>query len=362
MRSAVYFDGLRPVPKQASLELLPDGLRLSVDGGPPFNWPYEAIRLDAPDEAPKLFYREQHGAGTGEQLVVNDPALAAEIITACPALKGDALERKKSRNRIIGWSAAAVASLVLLIGWGLPVLATSLAPLVPWRTEAALGNAIADDIAKSLTGGTLKVCTHGPEHPSQKALDAMVARLSAHASLPGPITVRVLDTAMTNAFALPGGHIFLLKGLITNAEHPDEVAGVLAHEMGHVVNRDAMRRIIHVGGLSFLVGTLLGDFTGSTALVFVSKTLLGNRYSRENETDADAYAITLMGKAGGDVRQLGKFLERVAKFAGERRMELLLSHPVTDDRVAEINKAAPAQPGPSVLSPDEWQALRKICG
>ncbi len=98
---------------------------------------------------------------------------------------------------------------------------------------------------------------------------------------------------------------------------------MLAHEMGHVANRDAMRGIIHAGGISFLIGTLLGDFTGAGALVIASRYLLTSRHSRSVESQADLFAIDVMSKAGGDVRALGRFLGRVAATPGERQLELL---------------------------------------
>jgi beta-barrel assembly-enhancing protease len=95
--------------------------------------------------------------------------------------------------------------------------------------------------------------------------------------------------------------------------------------------------------------------------VIASKFLLGSRYSRENETQADAFAVEIMTKAGGDVKALASFLRRVAKQPGERQFELLLTHPVTDDRIAEIERRAPLHPPSKLLSDQEWMALQLIC-
>jgi predicted Zn-dependent protease len=205
------------------------------------------------------------------------------------------------------------------------------------------------------------LCGADGNGPGKQALQALVGRLTQHATLPGPVTVMVADSTMQNAFALPGGRIIFLRALIEKADSADEVAGVLAHELGHVANRDAMRAVIHAGGVSFLVGTLLGDFTGAGALVIGTKFLLGNRYSRQNETDADTFAIDVINKAGGDVTALSRFLRRVARQPGERQLELLLSHPVTEDRVAQIDSRAATGPRQPLLSVEEWQALREIC-
>jgi Zn-dependent protease with chaperone function len=360
--TAIYFDGLRPIPRNASLALAAKGLSLSVDDGPIFFWDYPAIRLADKRGEILRFHREQNGAHTGEVLEIELGEFSAALQARCPSLQGNSAERKQMRNRIIGWSVAALASIGLLITYGIPALANRLGPLIPWSTEVTLGNAVEDQVLAQLSGGKApRVCTSKAESAGSKALETMVQRLTQHVTLPGKADIKILDHAMENAFTLPGGKILLMRGLIEKAQSPDEVAGVLAHELGHMVHRDAMRGLIHAGGISFVIGTLLGDFTGAGALIIGSKFLIGNRYSRENESEADRFAIEVLSKAGGDVRALGSFLARVAKVPGEKQMELLLSHPVTDDRIAEINKLAPVWQGKPILSPDEWSAVQAAC-
>jgi Zn-dependent protease with chaperone function len=358
---AVYFDGLRPIQRQAVIGLSGRGLSLAVDGGASFFWDYGSVRLEEDGQPPLRFHREESGARTGEVLEIADQAFATALKARCPSLGGSAKERTRTRRKIVFWSLAAVTSLVFVVLYGVPALATRLAPLVPWRTEVALGGAVQGEVLRQLPGGNGRLCGADGNGPGKQALQALVGRLTQHATLPGPVTVMVADSTMQNAFALPGGRIIFLRALIEKADSADEVAGVLAHELGHVANRDAMRAVIHAGGVSFLVGTLLGDFTGAGALVIGTKFLLGNRYSRQNETDADTFAIDVINKAGGDVTALSRFLRRVARQPGERQLELLLSHPVTEDRVAQIDSRAATGPRQPLLSVEEWQALREIC-
>jgi Zn-dependent protease with chaperone function len=359
---AVYFDGLRPLPRSAAVALTGKGLSLSVDDGPQFYWDYASIRLTDKRDNLLRFHREQSGAHTGEVLELEQGSFSDALQARCISLHGTSGERKQMRNRIIGWSLAAIVSVGLLITYGISALANRLAPMVPWNTEVSLGNAAEQQILQQLNGGVAaRVCTEKADGAGAIALQTMVDRLTRHASLPGKADIKILDMAMENAFTLPGGKILLMRGLIEKAQSPDEVAGVLAHELGHMVHRDAMRGLIHAGGVSFIIGTLLGDFTGAGALIIGSKFLIGNRYSRENESEADRFAIDIMTKAGGDVKALGRFLARVAKVPGEKQMELLLSHPVTDDRITEINSRAPAWQGQAILTADEWSALKAAC-
>jgi predicted Zn-dependent protease len=360
--AATYFDGLRPVPRTALIALTGKGLSLSVDVGPVFFWDYASIRLPEHHTIMLRFHRERSGSHTGEMLEIPTGEFATALCARCPSLQGSAGEQARSRNRIIGWSMAALASIALLLVYGIPAIANRLGPMVPWSTEVTLGNAVEGQILQQIgNGGPPRVCTAKADTEGAKALQTLVERLTRHATLPGKPDIKIVDLAMENAFTLPGGKILLMRGLIEKAQSPDEVAGVLAHELGHMVHRDAMRGLIHTGGVSFLIGTLLGDFTGAGALILGSKFLIGNRYSRENESEADSFAIEVMTKAGGDVRALGRFLSRVARVPGERQMELLLSHPVTEDRIARIEKQAPVGQGQPILNATEWQALRQSC-
>jgi len=76
-------------------------------------------------------------------------------------------------------------------------------------------------------------------------------------------------------------------GLLAKAENADEIAGILAHELGHLRHRDGTRNLIYNGGTSFLIGLLFGDITGSGALIFASRSLVTASYSREAEQNAD---------------------------------------------------------------------------
>jgi hypothetical protein len=159
----------------------------------------------------------------------------------------------------------------------------------------------------------------------------------------------------------PGGHIYVFEGLVDKAESTDELAGVIAHEVGHVAHRDGTRTILQSAGLSFLFGMLLGDFVGGGAVVIGARAVLQSSYSREVEGAADRYGAELMNRAGGDVRALGVILTRLAG-ALHPGVEILSDHPDTKARVAVINTlAAPSAPSQSLLEPAEWRALKRIC-
>ena len=150
------------------------------------------------------------------------------------------------------------------------------------------------------------------------------------------------------------------QGLIDRAQSPDELAGVLAHEIGHVAHRDGTRTVLQAAGLSFLFGMMLGDFVGGGAVVIAAKTVLRSSYSRRVEAAADSYSVVLMRKAGGDPRALAAILARIVSDKDEG-MKILRDHPDTKDRIVAINAVAPTAATAPLLDAADWSALKQIC-
>jgi Zn-dependent protease with chaperone function len=171
----------------------------------------------------------------------------------------------------------------------------------------------------------------------------------------------VLDTPVPNAFALPGGKVYLFSALLAKAENPDEIAGVLAHELGHLKHRDNMRILIYNGGTSFLIGLLFGDVTGSSALIFASRSLVTSSYSREAEQGADDFSIQVMHRLGRPAKAMGELLFRVTGNEGDKNLTILASHPFTEDRLKRMSEADIPSSGQPLLTAAEWKALKAIC-
>jgi len=164
----------------------------------------------------------------------------------------------------------------------------------------------------------------------------------------------VLDTTEKNAFACPGGMILITKGLIMTAQNEDELAAVIAHEIGHIVHRDGVSSIQQsrmtealtktgtqaaatYGGST--VSTLVSVFEGSIDDVF--KTIVVNGYSRSQELAADEAALTYLAKAGYEPSAVKTLLEAMKQGTGGG---MLSTHPGTDDRIAAVIKKMPATP------------------
>jgi predicted Zn-dependent protease len=220
---------------------------------------------------------------------------------------------------------------------------------VPPEAEQALGEGMA-----KVVRGTGRPC-EAPE------VEALARRLAAAAGMDAQgLDVAVLDSAEVNAFALPGGHVFVFTGLLKKAESPDEVAGVLAHELGHVVLRHHLRSAMRSLGVGAVASAVFGDTSGVTALLVAgSSQLLDLAFSREQEEAADAFAVTLAEKVGFDPLAVGRFLERMEEPGAPP--SLLRTHPTGPERRRALEKLAAAHPWTPRLEVT-LEALRGACG
>jgi len=358
----IFYDGKTSARHAVRVELdRADLLVRAAQGHLLARWPYGDLEhLSAHDGMLRL---GRIGNPVLARLDIRDPELAAAIDAQAASVDRTGAIERRGRTRVVAWTIAAVISFILVGIFGVPAIADRLTPYVPNAVERKFGEAADAQVRAMLDTdrkGEAFACGGAQvEKDGRAALQRLVGRFEAAAALPVPITLTVLRKPEGNAFALPGGHIYLFEGLIERAQTADEVAGVIAHEIGHVANRDSTRSVMQAAGLSFLFGTVLGDFVGGGAVVLASKALLQTSYSREVERRADAYAVELMTRLGGDPRALGAILLRVDG-TNHPGMKLLLDHPDTKDRLAAINTAPPTK-GAALLDPVEWAALKRIC-
>ena len=362
--TGIFFDGMTSARREVVVEAAPDALRISAtDGTLIAEWPYPGlVGLSAPNDVLRLGRARNPVLA---RLDVRDAALAAKIDEYAHGIDRSGASERRARNKIIAWTFAATVSLILVAVVVLPALIERLAPLIPLSVEQRLGVAIDAQVRAMLnTGKSDKPFECGDaasEQAGRAAFDKLIGRLEQAAGLPIPIKSAVVRRSEANAIALPGGRVFVFEGLIAKSNTPDELAGVIAHEIGHVAHRDGTRSILQAAGLSFLFGMLLGDFTGGGVVVIATRTVMQSAYSRDVENSADRYGVELMAKTGGEGRALGTILGRIAGDS-DPGLAILRDHPITKERIATINAIATPRRGPPLLDAAEWAALKRICG
>jgi beta-barrel assembly-enhancing protease len=153
--------------------------------------------------------------------------------------------------------------------------------------------------------------------------------------------VFVIDAKTVNAFATPGGFLYVYRGLLETAQNEAELAGVMAHETGHVVARHAARSMVDQYGLDAVIGLAAGQNPGlltqlSTGIA--TKGLLLH-HSRSDETEADEYGARYASEAGYDPHALTTMFEHLKKLEGTTPAVLtyLSDHPATQDRIDHLN-------------------------
>ena len=178
--------------------------------------------------------------------------------------------------------------------------------------------------------------------------------------LHGPTFIGIANIEMVNAVALPGGHIMLFDKLIQEAKSPDELAGVLAHEIGHVRNRDTITAMVRQLGLSIILGGFSGDVGGALNGV------LSLSYGRDAERSADLYSIAALRSANISPLPTAAFFGRLgggkAGETIERSTSWMASHPISAERRTMFEQAArKGQAYRPSLTPVEWAAIRGAC-
>ncbi len=161
-------------------------------------------------------------------------------------------------------------------------------------------------------------------------------------------TFTVLDSSIVNAFALPGGYIYLTRGLIALCNNEAQLAGVIAHEIGHVTARHAAQRYTKTIGTN-LVGSILNVLVKNPAignLVGQGAGLYLLSYSRSQEIQADKLAVRYMSRAGFQEREMASFLKSMEKYSIlskkmknqdlNNNSDLLSTHPSSSKRISKV--------------------------
>lgn len=359
--AGIFFDGLTSARHPVTVALGTDAVEISAPGGGILAaWRFSEI---APLTTPKGVLRlGRENSKDAARLEIRDAALATELMGRAKRLDRNGLTGRGTRYKVAGLGIAAVVSLVASAIWGVPFVAERIAPRLPVAAEIRLGNAVDGQIRRFLGAGSSDKpfeCGAEPGHEAGRtAFNKLIGALEGAADLPMPVHAAVVRTPVANAIALPGGRVYVFQGLLALAQSPDEVAGVIGHEIGHVAHRDGTKNVLEAGGMSVLFGMLLGDFTGGGAAVMAAQVVLRSANSRDKEAAADRFGAELMSRVGAEPNALGKMLQRLSG-KGTQVPHFLLDHPDAEERSAAIAMVEPPAIKKPLLTTSEWVALSK---
>lgn len=322
-----------------------------VDGDIPLVWPYGALAIAEPLSGQSIDALLSYSYQPGAALFVPDKIFARALMEHAPQLTVRARRMRSARPWL--WAAGAASAMVAGIWLSGFSPANALARILPDKAREMLG----DQVLASMTDGRATCVA-----PAGTAvLNALTAKLSAAAGTGQRFKVVVADWDVMNAFATPGERIVLTRGLIEKAQSADEVAGVLAHEMGHGIELHPETGIVRGIGLAAAAEIVLG---GAGGLANIGLLLTQMSYSREAEREADGHALSILKGAQVSPDGLLSFFDRVTSIeqseGGAGGIGVLRSHPQTEERRAVV-AAADRYAATPALDAADWKALQSIC-
>ena len=176
-------------------------------------------------------------------------------------------------------------------------------------------------------------------------------------------TFKVINDPSVNAFSLPGGHVYINTGLIQQADKADMLAGVMAHEISHVVARHAIKQVEQQQEISAIGSILLGQNPSALQSV-IGNILAGGamaRFSREDEKEADDLGVGYMSAAGFDAHGMLEMFQKLLSLEKSQPnavSKFLSDHPTTQSRINDIQKRIQGLP-PGIVDEPEYQAARR---
>ncbi len=356
-----YLDGQSATRHPVTIQAMQSGLQITRAGEPTIIWPYAQIR-----QTQGLYEGEQvrleRGHGGHEAIIVPDQSFGTELRALLPHATGHIHDPSRRGNRVRWTFVAGLGAIGLgaaLYLWGIPALAWAVTPWVPISWEKTLGQTVMTrmDLEDRRCKNPLL----------NEAMQVMLDRLEAAARAnPYQIKLMVTNNPFANAYAVPGGYVVMFHGLIKVSQRPEQVAGVLAHELQHIYQRHSMRMIIEHTSGSLLLGALVGDFSSAMAIGLEAAHTIGLlRYSRGHEREADLKGMELMARAGIDPRGMVEFFEILSREGPQLPafIDYVNSHPSSQARIDYLKKlagtlAVDAEP---LMKESDWEDLKQLC-
>jgi Zn-dependent protease with chaperone function len=333
-------------------------------GGKQEGAPYSALSVSAGGLDHDHLVIQWKGERGERTLYLKDPELIRAFRRAAPDHLSQPFEqaadwvRRARHRRRMAWSVLGGAFVAVAVGlwFGADLLVELAVDRIPVEWERKLGESAYQDFLSHQ-----EIVKEGP---AAAAVQEMTTRLIEQIpNNPYRFEVTVVKSDVVNAFALPGGYVVVFTGLMKKAESGEEVAGVLGHELNHVLQRHGIERIVKTLGVVAVVTILVGDQQGLIGLVKqLGVELMALKFSREQETEADVTGLKLLYRARIDPAGMITFFQRLSE-KEEGRVEWLSTHPVSAGRAERLKAELSALPKQSAEPfTFDWAKVRESLG
>jgi beta-barrel assembly-enhancing protease len=349
-----YTPETRAKLNSGTLAILPEGVRFesaTVNGTLPMGG---LVVRRGGHNGEQIFF--EHPQMPGWSIYSSDPALSRDpLLRTHPQVAKQLKGAERSRNATPAPVKVALFLLALFFG-GIVLLWTQkdriaeyIANKIPVEWETKFGDQMFQQFeseGKILTNSVW-----------DGAVSNITARLLPIVQKSGyEFKFHIMSDTNVNAFAIPGGHVVILTGLLETAETAEEIAGVLAHELAHVTRRHSLRNIIKSAGLVITLQALIGDASGLFGLATeASRYLLQQKFSRDFEREADETGWSYLVAANIDPRGMTRFFEKMREMIAnsgmasmEGSLSLVNTHPTSQERIDRLTR--------------KWEAMEKKDG
>jgi Zn-dependent protease with chaperone function len=392
-------DGRTAASSAATIRFAASGLEIVSPQTPhPMLWPYASLDTAEPLRRGATDVLVTSSELPGATLFVDDTNFVQQLLARSPQTSTASVRWKYAKPGLLVLATLAAVVAATYVFDLSP--ARSLAGLMSEGTRVRMGQMVVQSMTESRA-----VC-HTDD--GRAALDKLTARLSGASGAPTKFNVIVVDWDLMNAFAAPGSQIVLTREIISDSKTPDEIAGVLAHEMGHGLELHPEAGLIRAVGISAALELMSGGNTGT--LANVAGLLAQLSYTRVAEREADQHALRILKTAQISPKGLSDFFKRISAMEGEAEaagdkskdttppgdkekapagqdkaapgkdqsaatekkteeengferylnIDVLRTHPQSSERRRLID-AQPPYDATASLTDGEWQALRGIC-
>lgn len=360
--AGVFSDQVPGGRSGATLQFEGSGLTATTSAGQRFFLRYDQIQLEVGGASGRMvFCRNLDRSLT---FFCEDPTFPAALETHGGLQLSEQLrvlqavrQGGRSRGLLLAFGGLLVAAVLLIGGYyAILVLGRAAVKALPVEVDRRIGELAYSQMEESKT-----------ELDDEQILEPcreIVRRLSPHVALQGlEFQVSVIASPEVNAFCLPGGKIVICRGLLQAARTPEEVAGVLSHEMAHATLRHGLQTAVRSAGVIIAAELLIGDAAGLVALgAELGRQAALTRYSREQETEADVEGVRMLHAAAVDPLALAEFFEQLKQQGQDvpAAIAWMSTHPQHDVRIARIRSTVASLP-PQQYRPLEidWEVLKQ---
>ncbi len=345
---ATFFDGKTSSSHEVNFTIADKSIIGRIkDGTEVFNWSLKSLKLLQihSENKPAIICNTEHD--TEARIYIEDSNVYQSLskeLNNFHSIKKDI---------IAGWKTLIFMGIVVLCFalipfWVVPTFSGEILKIIP--------SFITDDIGKNIMNPYLR------KYKIVASTNDQVIHKIANRLNSEDINIFVTNDKSVNAYALPGKRIILCCGLISFADSSNEIAGVIAHEVGHIRAKHPEKRFIsNLGGL-LLIGGRHNDSLGF--VTSVTQAFVNSAYSRKDENTADIYATKTLHKVGIKTTALADFFKRAEKkyekdsASNSELLSYFSSHPKTSERIKLFQEEGESK---EILSPTEWKEFKNMC-